>query len=129
MPGCFVHLCTVKTVIWQICSNRPATKVPQGARLSAGRGVQSLFGQCPNRGDAKFGGASLRGRCKIKMKYFGQTPLSTSKCIYFFAEKTFHLFHFYFASSPYHSSNSLNHVNPPMPLFSVTRRSRSDSGY
>ena len=51
------------------------------------------------------------------MKYFGQTPLSTSKCIYFFAEKTFHLFHFYFASYPYHSSNSLNHVNPPMPLF------------
>ena len=24
---------------------------------------------------------------------------------------------FYFASYPYHSSNSLNHVNPPMPLF------------
>ena len=24
-----------------------------------GGGVQSLFGQCPNRGDAKFGGVSL----------------------------------------------------------------------
>ena len=33
MPGCFVHLCTVKTVIWQICSNRPGKKVPQSARL------------------------------------------------------------------------------------------------
>ena len=29
------------------------------ARLSAGGEVQSLFGQCPNRGDAKFKGASL----------------------------------------------------------------------
>ena len=33
--------------------------VPQSARLSAGGEVQSLFGQCPNRGDAKFKGASL----------------------------------------------------------------------
>ena len=36
-------------------------KVPQSALLSAGGGVQSLFGQCPNRGDAKFKGASLTG--------------------------------------------------------------------
>ena len=35
-------------------------KVPQSARLSAGGGVQLLFGQCPNRGDAKFKGASLK---------------------------------------------------------------------
>ena len=34
-------------------------KVPQSARLSAGGGMQSLFGQCPNRGDANFNGASL----------------------------------------------------------------------
>ena len=31
-----MHLCTVKTVIWQICSNLPGKKVPQSARLSAG---------------------------------------------------------------------------------------------
>ena len=54
-----MHLCTVKTVIWQIFSNRPGKKVPQSARLSAGGGVYSLFGQCPNRGDANFKGASL----------------------------------------------------------------------
>ena len=34
--------------------------MPQSARLSAGGGVQSLFGQCPNRGDANFSGASLK---------------------------------------------------------------------
>ena len=33
-----MHLCSVKTVIWQICSNRPEKKVPQSARLSAGGG-------------------------------------------------------------------------------------------
>ena len=40
-------------------ANRPGKKVPQSARLSAGGGGQLLFGQCPNRGDAIFGGASL----------------------------------------------------------------------
>ena len=55
-----MHLCTVKTVIWQICSNRPGKNVPQSARLSAGGGVQSLFGQCPNRVRANLTGASLR---------------------------------------------------------------------
>ena len=54
-----MHLCTVKTVIWQLCSNRPGKKVPQSARLSVGEGVQSLFGQCPNRGAANRNGASL----------------------------------------------------------------------
>ena len=34
-------------------------KVPQSVQMSAGRGVQSLFGQCPNRGDIIFNGASL----------------------------------------------------------------------
>ena len=33
--------------------------MPQSARLSAGRGLQSLFGQCPNRSGANFKGASL----------------------------------------------------------------------
>ena len=54
-----MHLCTVKTVIWKICSNRPRKKVPQSARLSAG-GVESLFGQCPNRGAANRNEASLQ---------------------------------------------------------------------
>ena len=36
-------------------------KVPQSVRLSAGGGGQSLFGQCPNRGDANLKGASLNG--------------------------------------------------------------------
>ena len=35
-------------------------EVPQSARLSAGEGVQSLNGQCPNAFCAIFGGASLR---------------------------------------------------------------------
>ena len=35
-------------------------EVPQSARLSAGEGVQSLNGQCPNAFYAIFGGASLR---------------------------------------------------------------------
>ena len=34
-------------------------KVPQSARLSAGGGVQSLFGQCPNGGGVKNLGSSL----------------------------------------------------------------------
>ena len=38
-------------------------KVPQSARLSAGEGVQLLFGQCPNRGDANRNGASLKTMC------------------------------------------------------------------
>ena len=33
--------------------------MPQSARLSVGEGVQSLFGQCPNRGAANRNGASL----------------------------------------------------------------------
>ena len=37
-----MHLCTVKTVIWQICSNRPGKKVPQSAPLSAGRGCNTV---------------------------------------------------------------------------------------
>ena len=53
------HLCTVKTVISQIYSNWPGKKVPQSARLSEGRGVRSLFGQCPNRPSVFFSGASL----------------------------------------------------------------------
>ena len=35
-------------------------EVPQSARLSAGRGVQSLNGQCPNAFYAIFHGASLK---------------------------------------------------------------------
>ena len=34
-------------------------KVPQSARLSAGRGVQKLFGQCPNAFGMNLNGASL----------------------------------------------------------------------
>ena len=34
-------------------------KVPQSARLSAGRGVQKLKGQCPNARDMNLSGASL----------------------------------------------------------------------
>ena len=41
-------------------------KVPQSARLSAG-GVQLLLGQCPNRGDANFSGASLKQLYLVKM--------------------------------------------------------------
>ena len=39
-----MHLCTVKTVIWQICSNRPGKKVPRSARLSAGGGCNRNLG-------------------------------------------------------------------------------------
>ena len=49
-----------KTVIWQSCSNRSKNEVPQSARLSAGVGVQSLFGQCPKRLAGIFRGASLK---------------------------------------------------------------------
>ena len=34
-------------------------EVPQSARLSAGRGVQKPFGQCPNAPSMNFRGASL----------------------------------------------------------------------
>ena len=36
-------------------------EVPQSAWLSAGQGVQKLFGQCPNRCGAILSGASLNG--------------------------------------------------------------------
>ena len=49
-----MHLCTVKTVIWQICSNRPGKKVLQSAHLSAGGGGNRY------RGDIFCIGASLR---------------------------------------------------------------------
>ena len=39
--------------------------MPQSARLSAGGGVLSLFGQCPNRGDANLKGASLIVKCLV----------------------------------------------------------------
>ena len=39
--------------------------MPQSARLSAGGGVQLLFGQCPNRGGDKLKGASLMRNCPI----------------------------------------------------------------
>ena len=59
------HLCTVKTVIWQILSIRPENKVPQSALSLKGEGgVQSLFEQCPNRGLNIINGASLRDACK-----------------------------------------------------------------
>ena len=54
------HLCTIKTVIWQSCSDRSKNKVPQSARLSEGGGVQSLFGQYPNRPGIFLSGASLK---------------------------------------------------------------------
>ena len=40
MPGCFVHLCTVKTVIWQICSNRSGKKCP---KVPGHRYIKPLF--------------------------------------------------------------------------------------
>ena len=40
-------------------------KVPQSALLSAGGGVQLLFGQCPNRGGANLKGASLSATKKV----------------------------------------------------------------
>ena len=43
-----------------ICSSRRGNRVPQSARLSEGRGVQSLSGQCPNRPCNFLSGASLR---------------------------------------------------------------------
>ena len=39
--------------------------MPQSARLSAGEGVQTLFGQCPNRGAANRNGASLSGYYRV----------------------------------------------------------------
>ena len=48
---------------------KPARKkVPQSARLNAGRGVQKLKGQCPNAWDMNLSGASLiEPATKIKM--------------------------------------------------------------
>ena len=39
-------------------------QAPLAVSQGGGRGVQSLFGQCPNRGDANFGGASLTTKAK-----------------------------------------------------------------
>ena len=54
------HLCSENWSSNGICSSRSGNKVPQSARLSEGVGVQSLFGQCPNRPCVFFSGASLR---------------------------------------------------------------------
>ena len=42
--------------------------MPQSARLSAGRGVQWLFGQCPNELLYFYGGASLNTAVVIRPK-------------------------------------------------------------
>ena len=47
-------------------------KVPQSARLSAGRGVQSLFGQCPNAFVSNFVGASLIHNSQLIWQRFGR---------------------------------------------------------
>ena len=59
MPGFFVALTYPQNGDLTKSLKSARKKVPQSARLSAGGEVQSLFGQCPNRGDAKFKGASL----------------------------------------------------------------------
>ena len=53
------HLCSENWSSNGICSSRSGNKVPQSARLSEGGGVQSLFGQCPNRPGIFLTGASL----------------------------------------------------------------------
>ena len=67
MPGCFVHLCTVKTVIWQICSNRPGKKVPQSARLfECGGGGGNCY-----LGNAQIEVTLLKIFRTLKYQYFG----------------------------------------------------------
>ena len=83
LPGWFGALVTIKTVIWQSCSIRSENKVPQSARLTEGRGVQSLFGQCPFEPGDNFRGASLSARKPIQIvsKLYPQTSLLYSCCI------------------------------------------------
>ena len=50
----------VKTLARMVWGTAFGDKVPQSARLSAGRGVQKLFGQCPNAPCMNLSGASLR---------------------------------------------------------------------
>ena len=57
LPGWFGALFfTVRTIQpFKSCPKKSAPECP----FEGGGGVQSLFGQCPNRGDANFKGASL----------------------------------------------------------------------
>ena len=48
-------------------------EVPQSARLSAGEGVQKLFGQCPNAWVINLSGASLNLESKLSMLNFYQS--------------------------------------------------------
>ena len=66
------HLCSENWSSNGIYSSRSGNKVPQSARLSEGGGVQSLFGQCPNRPSIFLTGASL-----IPQPWVG-APLSTT---------------------------------------------------
>ena len=49
----------VQTLAWMVWGTFFGDEVPQSARLSAGGGVQKLFGQCPNAFYANCIGASL----------------------------------------------------------------------
>ena len=59
MPGFFVAVIYPQNGDLTKLLKSARKKVPQSARLSAGRGVQKLKGQCPNAQDMNLSGASL----------------------------------------------------------------------
>ena len=58
-------------------------------------------------------GFCFRGRCKMKIKYFGQTPSPTTSDVFLFLTNT----KYQIPNTISLSSNSSNHANPPVPLF------------
>ena len=78
--GTYKYKCTVKWRSDEFAEIRPK-KVPQSARFSAGRGVQSLFGQCLNTGASILLGLPVLPKSK-----------SMSTCI-IFGQKKFDLKH------------------------------------
>ena len=71
------HLCSENWSSNGICSSRSGNKVPQSARLSEGGGVQSLFGQCPNRPGIFLSGASLTGKTQTDKHHWKTTEFAS----------------------------------------------------
>ena len=77
-------------------------KVPQSASLSGGRGVQKLFGQCPNATCMKLRGASLpqAGTCPDQIVRGIAPPSSEHKLSTLHTFEHMHVTFYSFAGSP-----------------------------
>ena len=139
LASCQLHLPTISCLIDQLTSCTPllhprprAWSLVRSTLLShqttyllpslssSESGIDLETGQCCKGENRKWGGSSetCDRNYNLRLLFYGTMQ---NKNEMFWSDPIIHHFKmylfFYFASYPYHSSNSLNHVNPPMPLF------------